>query len=99
MQDFNAQGPQEPHTLNGRLRTVLMANWVRIVLTSLGLFFFVMVVVPGRLLIYQYSGIGDQQQEGEGGGQKEETTTAVATVSCDYSSDPNVSEYLLDSAL
>jgi hypothetical protein len=61
MPDFNAQGPQEPNTLNDRLRTVLMANWVRIVLISLGLFFFVMVVVPGGLLIYQYSGIGDQQ--------------------------------------
>ena len=61
MPDFNAQGPQEPNTLNSRLRTVLVANWVRIVLVSLGLFFFVMVVVPGGLLIYEYSGIGDKQ--------------------------------------
>jgi hypothetical protein len=42
------------------LRSVLMANWLRTVLISLGVFFFVMVVVPGGLLIYQYSGLSDQ---------------------------------------
>ena len=42
-----------------RLRTVLTANWLRTAWIGLGVLFFVMVVVPGALLIYQYSGIGD----------------------------------------
>ena len=42
-----------------RLGTVLMANWVRTAWIGLGVFFFVVVVVPGAFLIYQYSGIGD----------------------------------------
>ena len=42
-----------------RLRTVLTANWMRTAWIGLGVLFFVMVVVPGALLIYQYSGIGD----------------------------------------
>jgi hypothetical protein len=42
-----------------RLRTVLVANWLRTAWIALGVFVFVMVVVPGALLIYQYSGIGD----------------------------------------
>ena len=42
-----------------RLRSVLTANWLRTAWIGLGIFFFVMVVVPGALLIYQYSGIGD----------------------------------------
>jgi hypothetical protein len=45
-----------------RLRTVLMANWLRTAWIGLGVLFFLMVVVPGALLIYQYSGIGDWQQ-------------------------------------
>jgi hypothetical protein len=44
-----------------RFRTVLTANskWLRTAWIGLGVLFFVMVVVPGALLIYQYSGIGD----------------------------------------
>jgi hypothetical protein len=42
-----------------RLRTVLAANWLRTAWIGVGVLFFVMVVVPGALLIYQYSGIGD----------------------------------------
>jgi hypothetical protein len=42
-----------------RLRTVLTANWLRTAWIGLGVLFFVMVVIPGALLIYQYSGIGD----------------------------------------
>ena len=42
-----------------RLRSVSTANWLRTAWIGLGIFFFVMVVVPGALLIYQYSGIGD----------------------------------------
>ena len=42
-----------------RLRSVLTANWLRTAWIGLGVLFFVMVVVPGALLIYQYSGIGD----------------------------------------
>ena len=42
-----------------RLRSVLTANWLRTTWIGLGVLFFVMVVVPGALLIYQYSGIGD----------------------------------------
>jgi len=52
------QATREPNSLN-RLRTVLTANWMRTACIGLGIFFFVMVVVPGALLIYQYSGIGD----------------------------------------
>ena len=42
-----------------RLRSVLTANWLRTAWIGLGVLFFVMVVVPGALLIYHYSGIGD----------------------------------------
>ena len=42
-----------------RFRTVLKANWLRTAWIGVGVLFFVMVVVPGALLIYQYSGIGD----------------------------------------
>jgi hypothetical protein len=42
-----------------RLRTVLTANWLRTAWIGLAVLFFVMVVVPGALLIYHYSGIGD----------------------------------------
>ena len=42
-----------------RFRIVLTANWLRTAWIGLGVLFFVMVVVPGALLIYQYSGIGD----------------------------------------
>ena len=44
-----------------RFRTVLTANskWLRTAWIGLGVLFFVMVVVPGALLIYHYSGIGD----------------------------------------
>ena len=44
-----------------RLRTVLTANSNGLLMAwiGLGVFFIVMVVVPGALLIYQYSGIGD----------------------------------------
>ena len=52
------QATRQPNRLN-RLRTVLMANWLRTAWIGLGVLFFVMVVVPGALLIYQYSGIGD----------------------------------------
>ena len=41
-----------------QFRTVLMADWLRTAWIGLGVFFFV-VVVPGALLIYHYSGIGD----------------------------------------
>ena len=44
--------------LNG-LGSVLMANRLRTAWIGLGVLFFVMVIVPGALLIYQYSGIGD----------------------------------------
>src|SRR5829696_7951635 len=52
------QATREPNSLN-RLRTVLTANWMRTAWIGLGVLFFVMVVVPGALLISQYSGIGD----------------------------------------
>jgi hypothetical protein len=52
------QAAREPNGLN-RLRTMLTANWMRTAWIGLGVLFFVMVVVPGALLIYQYSGIGD----------------------------------------
>jgi hypothetical protein len=52
------QATREPNSLN-RLRSVLTANWMRTAWIGLGVLFFVMVVVPGALLIYQYSGIGD----------------------------------------
>jgi hypothetical protein len=42
-----------------RLRAVLTANWLRTAWIGLAVLLFVMVVVPGALLIYQYSGIGD----------------------------------------
>jgi hypothetical protein len=42
-----------------RLGSVLTAGWLRTAWIGLGVLFFVMVVVPGALLIYQYSGIGD----------------------------------------
>jgi hypothetical protein len=42
-----------------RLGTVLTANWLRTAWIGLGVLFFVMVIVPGALLIYHYSGIGD----------------------------------------
>jgi hypothetical protein len=43
-----------------QFRTVLMANkWLLTAWFGLGVLFFVMVVVPGALLIYQNSGIGD----------------------------------------
>ena len=61
MPDFSPQRPQatrEPNRLN-RLHTVLTANWLRTAWIGLGVFFFVVVVVPGAFLIYQYSGIGD----------------------------------------
>jgi Tol biopolymer transport system component len=55
------QATRQPNRLN-RLRTVLMANW-RAAWIGVGIFFFVLVVVPGGLLIYQSSGgIGDQHQ-------------------------------------
>jgi hypothetical protein len=41
------------------LGSVLAANWLRPAWIGVGVLFFVMVVVPGALLIYQYSGIGD----------------------------------------
>jgi Ion channel len=41
------------------LLTELRANWLRTAWIALGVLFVVMVVVPGALLIYQYSGIGD----------------------------------------
>jgi hypothetical protein len=91
MPDFNPQRPQdtrEPNRLN-RLRSVLMANWLRTAWIGVAIFFFVMVVVPGGLLLYQYSGIGDQQQAGgpeetvqQHAGGPEET---VETVTCDAS--------------
>ena len=34
-------------------------NWLRMAWIGVGVLVFVMVVVPGALLIYQYSGIGD----------------------------------------
>jgi Tol biopolymer transport system component len=64
MPDFDPQRPQatrEPNRLN-RLRSVLTANWLRTAWIGLGVLFFVMVVIPGALLIYRSSGIGDQQQ-------------------------------------
>ena len=42
-----------------RLGTFLRADWLRTAWIGLGVLFFVMVVVPGALLIYQYSSIGD----------------------------------------
>jgi hypothetical protein len=44
-----------------RFRTVWTATskGLRMAWIGLGVLFFVMVVVPGALLIYQYSGIGD----------------------------------------
>ena len=44
-----------------RLRTVLTANSNGLLMAwiGVGVFFLVMVVVPGALLIYQYSSIGD----------------------------------------
>jgi hypothetical protein len=42
----------------------LRADWLRTAWIALGVLFFVMVVVPGALLIYHYSGIGDQQDVG-----------------------------------
>lgn len=42
-----------------RLGSVLTAGWLRTAWIGLGVLFFVMVVVPSALLIYQYSGIGD----------------------------------------
>jgi hypothetical protein len=39
-------------------------NWLRTAWIALGVLVFVMVVVPGALLIYHYSGIGDQQGVG-----------------------------------
>jgi uncharacterized protein HemY len=41
------------------LLTDLTATWLRTTWIGLGVLFFVMVVVPGALLIYQYSSIGD----------------------------------------
>jgi hypothetical protein len=46
-----------------RLRSVLTADWLRTAWIGLGVLFFVMVV-PGALLIYHYSGIGVQQDVG-----------------------------------
>ena len=64
MPDFDPhRGPQatrEPNRLN-RLLSVLMAN-LRTAWIGLGVLFFVMVVIPGALLIYQSSGKGDQHQ-------------------------------------
>jgi hypothetical protein len=77
MPDFNSQRPQEPNTLNSRLRTVLVANWLRIAWIGVGMLFVVMVVVPGGLLIYQYSGIGDRQQNDQ------QQAVGPETVTCD----------------
>jgi hypothetical protein len=52
------QATRQPNSLN-RLRSVLTANWLRTAWIGLAVLFFVMVVVPGALLIYHYSGIGD----------------------------------------
>jgi Tol biopolymer transport system component len=64
MPDFDPhRGPQttrEPNRLN-RLLSVLMAN-LRTAWIGLGVLFFVMVVIPGALLIYQSSDKGDQHQ-------------------------------------
>jgi hypothetical protein len=57
------QATREPNSLN-RLGTFLRADWLRTAWLGLGAFFFVMVVVPGALLIYHYSGIGNQQGVG-----------------------------------
>jgi hypothetical protein len=38
----------------------MLANWLRTALIGVGSFFFVMVVVPGGLLIYQSSGVSDR---------------------------------------
>jgi hypothetical protein len=43
------QATREPNSL----------NWLRMAWIGLGIFSFVMVVVPGAWLIYRYSGIGD----------------------------------------
>jgi hypothetical protein len=62
MPDFDTQrlqGPNEPN----RLRTLLIAKWLRTVLIVVGNYFFVMVVVPGGVLIYQYSGLDDKLGE------------------------------------
>jgi hypothetical protein len=48
--------------LLGEFLSGLMTNWLRTAWIGLGVFFFVMVVVPGALLIHQNSGIGDWQQ-------------------------------------
>ena len=46
-----------------QFRSVLMANkWLLTAWIGLGVMFFVMVVVVGALLVYQYSGIGGEQQ-------------------------------------
>jgi hypothetical protein len=45
-----------------RLGTFLTANWLRTAWIGLGVVFFVMVVVPGALLIYHCSSIGDWQK-------------------------------------
>ena len=45
--------------LLGEYLDVLMANWRCTAWIGVGVMFFVMVVVPGALLVYQYSGIGD----------------------------------------
>jgi hypothetical protein len=68
------QEPNEPNRLRtllsahkhrilsiaNELRTLMLANWLRTALIGVGSFFFVMVVVPGGLLIYQSSGVSDR---------------------------------------
>src|SRR5829696_8992886 len=56
MPDFDTRKPQEPNEPN-RFRTLLAANWPRTgSISVVGIFFFVMVVIAGGLLIYQYVG-------------------------------------------
>jgi len=57
MPDFDPQRPRatrEPNRPN-RLRSVLMANWLRTAWIGVGILVLVMVVIPGGLLIYQSS--------------------------------------------
>jgi hypothetical protein len=74
MPDFNTQRTQE-RTRPNKLRALLTANWLRTVLISVGILFFVMVVVPSGLLIYQYSEIGDQPDDQQQAVGSEETVT------------------------
>jgi hypothetical protein len=47
-------------SLANEFRTLMLTNWLRTALIGVGIFFFVIVVVPGGLLVYQSSGISDE---------------------------------------